>query len=445
MLTRCPACDTTFRVTSAVLKAARGRVRCGRCATAFDAIAGLLDEESSEIDRPAARAQNQAPASEDTLDSTEGAGPGGAATDDTARRRALSEDELARIFVTDPEWSAREDDSSQQSVAEDPGLLQDSDRDSDIVVDERDAYEEITLEGRRIEISGQYAAISEEDGWEETRQVEYLPADEEEEILPPLLQPMPAPPVEQLSPAPPHAGTDAHGSAAGGRDDGSIAQGARSTEHVIPARSSQPAPASFRSASASWRADENNDEEGFGLLETAAPPQRRVAMWSIASVLLSATLFGQLLHHYRQDLVRHPQLGPALKATYERLGIPLAPNWDLSGYELQQWGAASDPAAAGVLRVRASISNRAGFAQPYPLLRLVLEDLWGAKVGVREIVPQDYLPAGTSADRLMAPGQRTNAELAIVDPGADAVGFRLDVCLRDSGGLHCAADGRIGS
>ncbi len=443
MLTRCPACDTTFRVTGAVLRVARGRVRCGRCATTFDAIAGLLDENAAEIATSTARDQEQTPASEGTSDGEGSADPARAATDEPGREQFLTEEELARIFVAAPGWPPHEDSPSRQSVAEDAGPGHDRDRDSDIVVDERDAYEEITLEGRRIEISGQYPTISEEDGWEETLQVEYLPADEEEEVLPPLRQPMAAPPMEQSSPASPTAAIGSQPASDGSSDD-RVAQDARSTEHVIPARSGQSASGTFRSAPTSTRLDDS-DEEDFAPLETTAPRQRRVAMWSIASLLLSGTLFGQVVHHYRQDLVRHPQLGPALKGTYERLGMPLAPNWDLSGYELQQWGAASDPATAGVLRVRASISNRAEFAQPYPLLRLVLEDLWGAKVGVREFVPGDYLPAGTSADRLMAPGQRTNAELAIVDPGADAVGFRLDICLRDSSGLRCAAEGRIGN
>src|SRR5215470_19755183 len=37
MLTRCPNCGTTFRVTEQQLGAREGRVRCGRCDTQFDA------------------------------------------------------------------------------------------------------------------------------------------------------------------------------------------------------------------------------------------------------------------------------------------------------------------------------------------------------------------------------------------------------------------------
>lgn len=41
MVTRCPECDTTFRVTPAHLRARDGYVRCGRCSQVFNALATL--------------------------------------------------------------------------------------------------------------------------------------------------------------------------------------------------------------------------------------------------------------------------------------------------------------------------------------------------------------------------------------------------------------------
>jgi predicted Zn finger-like uncharacterized protein len=43
MLTRCPGCATTFRVTPEQVKARHGRVRCGRCQHVFDAIEYLIE------------------------------------------------------------------------------------------------------------------------------------------------------------------------------------------------------------------------------------------------------------------------------------------------------------------------------------------------------------------------------------------------------------------
>lgn len=44
MLTRCPQCETTFRVTPEQLKARQGRVRCGACQEVFNALDTLVEE-----------------------------------------------------------------------------------------------------------------------------------------------------------------------------------------------------------------------------------------------------------------------------------------------------------------------------------------------------------------------------------------------------------------
>jgi predicted Zn finger-like uncharacterized protein len=46
LVTRCPACGTTFRVLPAQLSARAGRVRCGKCAGVFDGVTNLLTDEA---------------------------------------------------------------------------------------------------------------------------------------------------------------------------------------------------------------------------------------------------------------------------------------------------------------------------------------------------------------------------------------------------------------
>ena len=46
MLTRCPNCQTHFRVTKEQLKARAGRVRCGECQHLFNALDGLIEESA---------------------------------------------------------------------------------------------------------------------------------------------------------------------------------------------------------------------------------------------------------------------------------------------------------------------------------------------------------------------------------------------------------------
>lgn len=44
MYTLCPHCNTTFRITAEQLAAKQGRVRCGQCRAAFDALEHLADD-----------------------------------------------------------------------------------------------------------------------------------------------------------------------------------------------------------------------------------------------------------------------------------------------------------------------------------------------------------------------------------------------------------------
>jgi hypothetical protein len=173
----------------------------------------------------------------------------------------------------------------------------------------------------------------------------------------------------------------------------------------------------------------------------ARPQPAPVArVWKILLGPLALLLVIQFVHTYRHTLARHPRLGPAIVGIYGALGANLQPDWNLHAYEILQWHLGSDPALPGTLKVRASLKNTAGFAQPYPLLKLVLEDRWGERVREREFDPAEYLDPATAPDRLLGPGQQATATISIVDPGPDAEGFRFDVCLRGSQGIVCAAD-----
>lgn len=63
MLTRCPNCNTWFRIRPEHLQAASGEVQCGRCFTRFNALATLAEETGAEPPSEA-RAQQAPPAVE---------------------------------------------------------------------------------------------------------------------------------------------------------------------------------------------------------------------------------------------------------------------------------------------------------------------------------------------------------------------------------------------
>ncbi len=81
--TRCPHCDTRFKIAAAQLQAHQGQVRCGQCLTPFDAsnefiaddphpqleIPALFDEPATPVDAP------QASADDNSLDFSQTAPP----------------------------------------------------------------------------------------------------------------------------------------------------------------------------------------------------------------------------------------------------------------------------------------------------------------------------------------------------------------------------------
>lgn len=170
--------------------------------------------------------------------------------------------------------------------------------------------------------------------------------------------------------------------------------------------------------------------------ETSAVPSRRWP-WAVGVGVLLLLFAAQVVHGQRERLIQKPGLGPVIAQAYALLGVPLTVPTDLAAYELRQWGAANDPDQTDRLLLRASIVNRAAYAQPYPLLRLALQDRFGATLGVRDVEPKDYLP-GSGAPGLLGPGQRADAEIRIVDPGREAVGFEMDICVAAGNGVRCA-------
>lgn len=180
--------------------------------------------------------------------------------------------------------------------------------------------------------------------------------------------------------------------------------------------------------------------ENFSRLLGKRPSPISRALTGLACVLLAATLAAQAVHYNRQALLKSSRWGPRLEAVYAALGKPVAQSWELDRYDVRQLGGLQDPERPDTLIIGISVRNRASRSQPFPIIRLVLEDRWGQRVGKRDIVPGEYLPANVDASRLMQAGELLRTDVAIVDPpGSGATNFQIDACLAQADGrLSCA-------
>jgi predicted Zn finger-like uncharacterized protein len=437
MYSQCPECHTRFRVTAEALRAAHGTVRCGRCGIAFDALARLSDTPP-----PARTALDLPPIVDAQSPEAALSGPAGTA------EYHFSADDLEKVFIDAREWQKQfgtelpvDDTASQPEPA----------GESHVVVDENEPIEDITLEGERISIEAppgfdddlestdEFAVVRDvpDSAYPEDEDTGEIPvADEAPEdlertrALDDLLESKPEP-----------ESTTAAAAALVERLEPTLGEPAplATPEPALTPPIMADAVSAGTLASQRWRRSADAEfETAAAAAETREHSGWRTLAWTLGCLLLAIALLAQVVHYYRQDLVRHPALGPVLRDVYDRLRIPLSPNWDLAAFELRKWGNGDGP-EDGRMSIRASLTNRAAFAQPHPILRLQLDDRYGASIAVRDFDPAEYLKNPAEASRLLGPAASTEAELVIVDPGQDAVGYRLDVCLRESPTqLRCA-------
>ena len=433
MYTQCSHCETVFQLTAETLRAAGGQVRCGRCGEVFNALARLAEDASAF------------------------ASPGESSSgEESTRESAL-------------EMEARADEILHSPTHKRPEPVPDGEE-----------FASGDVEFARLQL------------------IEKFKPSRPETPAPPrhIAPPVTAPP---LPPRPPAAktGSNAPASAAESGQRATRDAAPAATPAAAPARAPAAgappesadegaleftlppgeldrvfvAPAAARpailadaesTASSARPADGRAEPPGERMTgmdvaehvrrdvlaglrqrpleEVSEPADRAMRLaWGGAAAVLALALLGQLIHENRAWLAAHGPFRGPLQSVYGALGVKVQPPANLSAYQLRQWGVTGDPSAAGTLRLRASILNTSAQLQPYPLLRVTLANRFGTHVGARDFEPAEYL--GRPIARLMTPGERADATLDIQDPGKDAEGFEIDVCLRGPDQtVSCAAD-----
>jgi len=402
--TQCSKCETVFKLSAEVLRAASGQVRCGKCGEVFNALARLAEDSS-------AFATGESPLDLETradriLESATVLKVAHAVAKDY-EEYAPPGVEIAHLEVLD--WNLEDDP---------PDELADRSMEFTLPPGELDR---IFIESKRR------APPTESHPESQSESPDILIDLEPHPESAPNLDPPPAPTRSTIATrAPP------------------LPQEPLSPPELVPHQESVAvvSPAARERVTGFEVPDDVRRDMLEGFEQHIAPAnaihksrrrntQRRTfIVWLCAGIGSALLLAAQIAHQNRPWMVTHAHgpFGAGIRALYGALGTPLPLPANLSAYQLRQWGVTGDPDAHGTLRVRASILNTAAQLQPYPLLRVNLADRFGKTIGRRDFEAAEYL--GKPTARLLAPGERVDATLEILDPGKNAEGFEIDVCLR---------------
>jgi predicted Zn finger-like uncharacterized protein len=436
VITICPQCQLSLAVSAADLRVAQGHVRCGRCASVFNALVSLYESETEALaPQPTAEpAIGTAPGeqTEAAIEAAAGATQSRilAVTIDTdatgagANTGVFEAGDLPPAATIDS--AATTTGPSQQEAALEQPALGWLPAANDPGVEEVVAANDPIADAEAIGIR----APSLESIERLDIDLGALPPTTDDWNVVPQLQPAGA---DSIDLAEPEVGQTRDA------DAGLIPIYDLDADRDVPPERAE----STDSAEPSPRpAVPPQDDAPLDELVAAEEPPRHARLWAAGSALLGLLLAGQWIHHQREALVAWPALTEPLTRLYAAIGRPIRLRGDLGAYDVRQLGAVAAADAPGTLTVRASLRNVSPRPQPMPLLRVTLQDRYGNRIASRDLTAAEYQqrPAGTAPTQLLAAGARLETAVQLVDPGGSAVGFELDVCLAEGGATRCASD-----
>lgn len=488
MYTRCPECQTVFRVTKAQLALAMGKVRCGKCGNIFNARGNLFDELPEDTsDTPSALIEERpapasipagVPASE--IDHIElSSAPIAEETGDETGTESLGEPVFPEPTAppsTEPsnEFDAilKGLDAQLAEFAEKSGIhheLPTNPPDKQAYIHDEPELEEAaedwktrgeyaanrpdelrSTDSDRAHIASIFDEVSEQlesndEPESEVNQPQDMFTDmltsepksatepttpEIEDVFVARAPQEPAETIPQdkemeIEALPEQAGADAI------LEESITAEAEPPTDPHGEEPTSTPDIVEF---SLTGKKDQpfETDEIPFRLRESLQAAKKQPRSWSM-SILLAGVIIILLLGLLLQIVLfrnvqlahRFPALQPVLDQTCQHLPCRYSGPRDIGKIQLLSRDVRSHPKQDNALLISASILNQASFPQPYPDILVTLSDITGNVVAQRRFTPAEYLGPFENQLQLMEPGIPVHVKLAILDPGRDAINFEF--------------------
>lgn len=443
MYTRCPNCQSTFRLNATLLQMAGGDVRCGACGAVFNAL-GFLYDELPAADAAAASSQAPAPAPERpppaaAADVPEEMFEFNAPQGDWQRFFVAAEEALpAAPQRTEPGLGADFEVAIAEEIDIEPGdAIADAMGDAVSAPDDLSAEEPAdSLEQETSDTDTWQAFLREaEPDPKETAAPLYVigEADADDAPAPVLVRRETAPPLATLAPTEEPAAQAASSKVP--EDD------VLDEEETLELAPSPGHESSGDNAGGEKRPETILVWEPPPQFSTAAArPPRHTGRWFFASLVAALMLAAQVAHYNRDTLAADPSYGGLVRLAYQSMDQVLYPQWPLDAFEIRDAKAIAENSRPGALDMHAEIAVTGRQPVGLPLVRVVLRDRWANILASGTFQPEQYLAEDPPASGLYAPGTLIPVSIVLKDPGTTAQGYELDVCVPNRRlGLQCRA------
>jgi len=378
MLTRCPACQTVFRLGPEQLHARRGEVRCGHCFHPFNALEHEIAQRGP-IAQPTPNTPSQ-PAEHTPLP------PQAAAVDFIVLEEKLQPP--APSIAPDLDFEIPDDF---------PAPTEDTASIERIPQSTPPSLPEVVRSGRRP-----------------ARDMPLPPAEIAApwETEPPLrCDPAPDPSQQAANPASLYADTADHLEAP------AIAKVDSQADQIEADRAKaaniKPAYIDFEQLDAK-----------YGRPPTPTSPLRR-GLARLVIGLLGSVLIAQSLYLFRMEIARElPGLRPMLTSACSDLGctIPFPRDAELIGLDASDLQ--SEPGTPGRYLLHATVNNRADYAQDWPHMELTLTDARDMPIARRVLAPDEWIPPDRH-EGAFASRNAVNARISFSAPELAPTGYRV--------------------
>ncbi|HMV17192.1 MAG TPA: DUF3426 domain-containing protein [Rhodocyclaceae bacterium] len=429
ILARCPACATTFRVRPEQLRARQGRVRCGHCQHAFNALETLVE---NPVPPPPASVDGE----------------------------PLAEAVESPVFILEEksvrarhDWTAPDPDSPSphiEPIGEIPPLPDDAPAEPELL----DAADEPTSQTPAFDAAP--LADPFPDGSTHTlpERLDDAPPVEPTFILDdPPARHGDGPPDEHLLPL----DVDERGAEIAratepapiesARDDGASTEPPPAAAFPLPpdfgappndvrlepepGAAPDPAPKPFTlvadadDAPFVLPAPQAGPDTSAADDEDAPPRGLRQAVWAAAVTFLIVALLAQGVLVFRNRIaLAAPALRPALEALCDRIGCDMPLPRDSSLITIESSDMQPDGSREARFTLYATLRNRADFEQAYPYLEITLTDARDKALVRRVLEPAQWLPPD-ARKAAFAPNQEISARIVFDAPGVAAAGYQV--------------------